>query len=56
MTGTPPAHVTGKGTGISDDSLACKVSVIEDAIALTVPTPPTPSMSSRRWEAPRSAG
>lgn len=42
MTGTPPAHVTGKGTGISDDSLACKVSVIEDAIALNSPDPADP--------------
>ncbi len=42
MTGAPPADVTGKGTGISDDSLACKVTVIEDAIALNRPDPHDP--------------
>ncbi len=42
MTGTPAADVTGKGTGISDDSLTCKVTVIEDAIALNRPDPNDP--------------
>jgi len=42
MTGAPPADVTGKGTGISDDSLAFKVTVIEDAIALNSPDPNDP--------------
>jgi len=42
MTGAPPADVTGKGTGISDDSLIRKVTVIEDAIALNSPDPNDP--------------
>ncbi len=39
MTGASVADVTGKGTGISDDSLARKVTVIEDAIKLNKPNP-----------------
>lgn len=37
MTGTLPADVTGRGTGISDDSLRHKITVIEDAIAVNKP-------------------
>ncbi|HOW56316.1 MAG TPA: nicotinate-nucleotide--dimethylbenzimidazole phosphoribosyltransferase [Syntrophorhabdaceae bacterium] len=37
MTGSAPADVTGKGTGISDEALGHKVRVIEDAIALNGP-------------------
>lgn len=37
MTGSSPAQVTGKGTGISDESLCRKIAVIEDAIALNMP-------------------
>lgn len=37
MTGSAPADVTGKGTGISDEALGHKVRVIEDAIALNEP-------------------
>lgn len=37
MTGSPPAEVTGKGTGISDGALRNKIAVIEDAIRLNRP-------------------
>jgi len=33
LTATPPASVTGRGTGIDDDTLARKVAVIERALA-----------------------
>lgn len=42
MTGVSPADVTGKGTGISDDSLRHKIAVIEDAIAVNKPDPSDP--------------
>ncbi|MBP7527908.1 MAG: nicotinate-nucleotide--dimethylbenzimidazole phosphoribosyltransferase [Syntrophorhabdaceae bacterium] len=42
MTGASPADVTGKGTGISDDSLRHKIAVIEDAIAVNKPDPSDP--------------
>ncbi len=42
MTGASPADVTGKGTGISDDSLRHKIAVIEDAIAVNNPDPSDP--------------
>ncbi|HXX57854.1 MAG TPA: nicotinate-nucleotide--dimethylbenzimidazole phosphoribosyltransferase [Thermodesulfovibrionales bacterium] len=37
LTGRPVAEVTGRGTGISDDSLKNKIKVIEDSIALNRP-------------------
>lgn len=39
LTGRPVAEVTGKGTGISDDSLRNKISVIEKGLALNKPNP-----------------
>lgn len=42
MTGAAPADVTGKGTGISDESLMSKIAVIEDAIRLNGPDPAFP--------------
>lgn len=42
MTGLPPASVTGRGTGISDERLARKIAVIEDALALNAPDPGDP--------------
>lgn len=42
MTGTSPIEVTGKGTGISDESLDHKITVIKDAIALNRPDPTDP--------------
>ncbi|HEX8948516.1 MAG TPA: nicotinate-nucleotide--dimethylbenzimidazole phosphoribosyltransferase, partial [Dissulfurispiraceae bacterium] len=38
-TGTAVAKVTGKGTGITDESLKNKIRVIENAIALNRPDP-----------------
>lgn len=43
ITGKPVAEVTGRGTGISDEALAYKVRVIEDAIALNKPDRNDPS-------------
>ncbi|HAM50112.1 MAG TPA: nicotinate-nucleotide--dimethylbenzimidazole phosphoribosyltransferase [Nitrospiraceae bacterium] len=37
LTGRPVSEVTGKGTGISDDSLKRKIKVIEDGIRLNKP-------------------
>jgi nicotinate-nucleotide--dimethylbenzimidazole phosphoribosyltransferase len=37
FSGTPPAEVTGRGTGIDDETLALKVGVIEEALALHQP-------------------
>lgn len=37
FSGRPPAEVTGRGTGIDDETLALKVSVIEEALALHQP-------------------
>jgi nicotinate-nucleotide--dimethylbenzimidazole phosphoribosyltransferase len=42
MTGTPVADVTGRGTGISDESLKNKIAVIEDCIAKNRPDPKDP--------------
>ncbi|MDD4195892.1 MAG: nicotinate-nucleotide--dimethylbenzimidazole phosphoribosyltransferase [Syntrophorhabdaceae bacterium] len=42
MTGTPVAEVTGYGTGITDEGLAHKIRVIEDAIAVNRPDPSDP--------------
>lgn len=39
LTGLPVAKVTGRGTGIDDASLAHKIKVIEQAIALNQPDP-----------------
>ena len=39
LTGTAVAQVTGKGTGITDESLKNKIRVIENAIALNRPDP-----------------
>lgn len=39
ITGLPVATVTGKGTGISDDSLAKKIKTIEKGIRLNSPDP-----------------
>jgi nicotinate-nucleotide--dimethylbenzimidazole phosphoribosyltransferase len=39
LTGLPVAKVTGRGTGIDDTSLAHKIKVIEQAIALNQPDP-----------------
>lgn len=37
MTGRPPAAVTGRGTGISDERLAHKIATIERALAVNAP-------------------
>jgi nicotinate-nucleotide--dimethylbenzimidazole phosphoribosyltransferase len=42
LTGLPVARVTGRGTGITDDGLARKVSVIERALAVNAPDPTDP--------------
>ena len=39
LTGRPVSQVTGKGTGISEESMARKIKVIEDAIRLNDPDP-----------------
>ncbi len=42
LTGKPVAQVTGRGTGITDASLARKVAVIEESIRLHKPRPDDP--------------
>lgn len=42
LTGRPVSEVTGKGTGISDESLKRKIMVIEEAIRLNKPDPADP--------------
>ncbi|MHB0938244.1 MAG: nicotinate-nucleotide--dimethylbenzimidazole phosphoribosyltransferase [Armatimonadota bacterium] len=42
LTGQPVAHVTGRGTGISDAALAAKVATIEKALAVNHPDPSDP--------------
>jgi len=42
MTGKMVAEVTGRGTGISDETLQHKIRVIEDAIAFNKPDPKDP--------------
>jgi nicotinate-nucleotide--dimethylbenzimidazole phosphoribosyltransferase len=42
MTGTPVADVTGRGTGISDESLKNKIAVVEECIAKNRPNPKDP--------------
>lgn len=42
MTGRMVAEVTGRGTGISDETLRHKIRVIEDAIAFNMPDPKDP--------------
>jgi nicotinate-nucleotide--dimethylbenzimidazole phosphoribosyltransferase len=42
LTGSPVAQVTGRGTGISDDALRNKISVIERAIKINSPNPSDP--------------
>lgn len=42
LTGKSVSEVTGKGTGIGDDSLKNKIRVIEDSIALNKPNPADP--------------
>ncbi|MFH1646146.1 MAG: nicotinate-nucleotide--dimethylbenzimidazole phosphoribosyltransferase [Chloroflexota bacterium] len=42
MTGRPPAEVTGRGTGLSDEQLAHKVDVIRRALAANRPDPSKP--------------
>ncbi|OPX94552.1 MAG: Nicotinate-nucleotide--dimethylbenzimidazole phosphoribosyltransferase [Syntrophorhabdus sp. PtaB.Bin006] len=42
VTGTSVSEVTGRGTGITDEGLAHKVRVIEEAIALNKPDPRDP--------------
>jgi len=42
LTGTPVADVTGRGTGITDESLKNKIKVIKESIALNRPDPKDP--------------
>ncbi len=42
LTGKPVKEVTGRGTGIGDETLKAKVKVIEDSIALNKPDPKDP--------------
>jgi nicotinate-nucleotide--dimethylbenzimidazole phosphoribosyltransferase len=39
LTGAPVADITGRGTGIDDEQLARKVTVVEKAIAVNAPDP-----------------
>lgn len=39
LTGTDPAEVTGRGTGISDEGLAHKIETVRKAIAVNEPNP-----------------
>jgi len=39
ITGKPVADVTGHGTGIDNEQLACKVSIIERALSVNQPDP-----------------
>ncbi len=39
ITGTPVAHVTGRGTGLGDEQLADKVKMIEKALEINKPDP-----------------
>jgi nicotinate-nucleotide--dimethylbenzimidazole phosphoribosyltransferase len=42
MTGNPVSEVTGRGTGLSDEQLAHKTSVVERAISVNYPHPDKP--------------
>ena len=42
LTGRPVSEVTGKGTGIEDETLKIKIRVIEDAIRVNNPDPSDP--------------
>lgn len=42
FTGYPPEETTGRGTGIDDETLKLKVSVIQEALELHVPDPEDP--------------
>ena len=42
FTGRPPSETTGRGTGIDDETLNLKTSVIEEALALHQPDPEDP--------------
>ena len=42
FTGRPPEDTTGRGTGIDDETLKLKVSVIEEALELHAPDPDDP--------------
>jgi nicotinate-nucleotide--dimethylbenzimidazole phosphoribosyltransferase len=42
FTGSPPRVVTGRGTGIDDQTLELKVNVVEEALGLHVPDPGDP--------------
>ena len=42
VTGRPVSEVTGKGTGIGDETLKHKIKVIEDAISINKPDPENP--------------
>ena len=42
FSGGPPSEVTGRGTGIDDETLSLKVGVIEEALALHEPDPADP--------------
>ncbi|MBA4391562.1 MAG: nicotinate-nucleotide--dimethylbenzimidazole phosphoribosyltransferase [Syntrophus sp. (in: bacteria)] len=42
LTGTAVSKVTGRGTGITDETLQHKISVIEDSISLNKPDPKDP--------------
>lgn len=46
-TGADPSEVTGRGTGINDETLARKTEVVRRAVELHQPDPRTPSASSR---------
>ena len=42
FTGSPPGETTGRGTGIDDETLKLKVSVVEEALELHKPDPADP--------------
>jgi nicotinate-nucleotide--dimethylbenzimidazole phosphoribosyltransferase len=42
FTGHPVSEVTGRGTGVDDAGLACKIAVLERALALNRPDPAQP--------------
>ncbi len=63
FTDTDPAEVTGRGTGINDETHARKIEVVRRALELHQPDPADPSAcsrrsaawSTRRWSACSSA-
>ena len=47
LTGLAGRHLTGRGTGIDDGQLARKIAVVEQALAVNRPDPPTPGRAGQ---------